>query len=348
METYSAELAGVFETLFAADIRLQLATLPGRGDGRPPAAPALLWFGVRAAVRVLAGPRRDVVHGGDMALWPLAALARVRGAAVVLSAHGTDVGFARRRGIASVLYRGYLRLGAWLCRGGTVIANSRATAGHLAALGFAEAPVVALACRPVEPPVEAPVEPLAASEGRYLLFAGRLVRRKGLAWFVREVLPGLPEGLRLAVAGTVWEAEEAAALDHPRVVWLGAVAQPRLHGLMADALAVVVPNIATEPGHFEGFGLVAAEAATSGAVLLAARIDGFTDSVIDGKTGRLLPPGDAAAWAEAIREVAGWSAATRAAATTRARETARTCFSWERVARETLALYRAACRGKTS
>ena len=330
METYSVELVAELRRL---GLDVDLRALPGRPDGGAPGAAAIASFGLRTALALASGRGGwDAVHGGDMAVWPLALLGRLRSprAALVLSAHGTDVAFAERPGLAARLYRGYLRLGARLRP--QVVANSDATGERARTLGFRDVAVVPLASRERAPEGSCP-------PGRYLLFAGRLVRRKGLAWFVAEVLPGLAPDIRLLVAGTDWDAGESAALADPRVEFRGAVGQDRLAALMAGALAVVIPNLPAGPGHFEGFGLVAVEAAMAGGLVLAPRLDGFTSSVVDGETGRLLPPADAAAWQDAIAELAEWTPEHRAAVGARARRHALEHFAWERVARETAAFY---------
>jgi glycosyltransferase involved in cell wall biosynthesis len=124
------------------------------------------------------------------------------------------------------------------------------------------------------------------------------------------------------------------------VRFLGRVDPADLPKRMAGALAVVIPNISERPGHLEGFGLVAVEAAAAGGVVLAARLGGFLDSVLDGTTGMLLSPQSAPDWIAAINEVAGWDEARRSGFTTKAQSAARTHFTWERVARETAELYR--------
>lgn len=340
METYSFELVAELRAL-GHDVDLH--ALPGSANGSAPSGLRILFFGMRKAVELLTGfggrGGWQAIQGGDMAIWPLVALARLRArhAAVVLAAHGTDVGYAERPGLGGWLYRHYLRLGAKVLTEALVAANSQATAERVRMAGFATVHVIPLACRPPIPC--SAFLPDGLKSGQFLLFAGRLVRRKGLAWFVREVLPALPSGTVLAVAGTVWDRSEAAALRDPRVRWLGSLGQERLAALMAEAACVVVPNIPAGPGHFEGFGLVAVEAAAAGAIVLAPRLDGFTDSVIEGETGQLLPPGDAPAWIAALETVLGRSPAERASAAERTRRTAGTRFTWTRVARETAALH---------
>lgn len=334
IETYSFELV---EALRSQGLDVDLKALPGQPDGSAPGAASIIGFGLRTAAGLLT--RRGhwaAVHGGDLAIWPLAALAllRARRASLVLSAHGADIAFAGRDGLAAWLYHYYLKTCILLLRrqGLTIAANSEATAALVRKMGFPAVRVIPLASRAIDLQGE-------NLPGRYLLFAGRLERRKGLSWLIDNVLPELPTDLRLVVAGTRWDASEEASLDHPRVEYLGQLDQSRLATAMAGAVAVVVPNIAAGRGHFEGFGLVAVEAAAAGAILLASGIDGFTSSVIDGKSGRLLPAGDASSWIAAINEIAAWPPEKTEAARTLARKTAAAHFSWDRVAGETIKLY---------
>jgi glycosyltransferase involved in cell wall biosynthesis/uncharacterized membrane protein YbhN (UPF0104 family) len=331
METYSMRLV---EALAAAYEPVETIALKGRGNAMPPTALALLLFPFTvfaACLRRTVPPR--VIHLGDMALWPLGLLVLVwPDAALLVSAHGTDVSYHRRGGLRGRLYGAYLRAGARLLGGRTtVIANSRATRDVTAETGWRQIAVVPLASDfAAAAPHPAPAT---------ILFAGRLVKLKGLSWFVREVLPLLPDHLTLDVAGTVWDANEAQALADPRVRFLGPLPQDELAQRFAAALCVIVPNIETGNGDHEGFGLVAPEAAAAGGVVLAARHGGLTDAVLDGETGMLLPPGEATAWAAQIVAVAAWPPEQRAAWCRNAAARSRSFYSWSRVAADTYALY---------
>jgi len=334
METYSLELTRELKR----EVDLTVHALPGRPDGAAPHAVAILGFAIRTGWQLLWERGHDVIHGADMAIWPLAMLARLRSprATVVLSAHGTDVSFAARRGLRPALYRAYMRLGARLLRRATVLANSRATEKHTRAIGFLSIEVTPLGTRAFggAAPVETP--------GSFILFAGRLIRQKGFAWFATEVLPLLPPEITMKVAGTVWDEDERGALNSDRVTYLGPLDQGPLGELMARAICVVIPNIPTGPGHFEGFGLVAVETAVAGGVVIASRMDGFTDSVLDDLTGFLVEPMSATDWVAKINEVASWPPDVRRSFTDRASAKARSYFAWERVARKTIEIYRAA------
>ncbi|MCQ0987655.1 glycosyltransferase family 4 protein [Jiella marina] len=348
MEIYCRELLRALKS--HADV--EAIALPGRADGRPPSPFGLLGFGLSAGLSILLKRRRvDVVHGGDLSVWPLVVMARIsqKSPRLVLSAHGTDIAFAFRLGIAASLYRSYLRLGATcLGKNAIVLANSRATAALCRDGGFRQIATIPLATRSEEDQTSADGTTPAAEpiSGRYILFVGRLIERKGCAWFIQDVLPKLAPDMQLVVAGTVWDEREGDALDDPRVTFLGAVHGQALAQLRAEAIAVVMPNLDRGIESFEGFGLTAPEAAAAGAVVLASAVDGITDAVVDGVSGFLLPAGDHQAWASKIAEIAGWSETTRANFTRKARAAVAAHYSWARVAEATLGCYRAHGNGK--
>lgn len=333
MENYSLELTRSLESRCGLTVR----ALPGRADGMPPPALRQLIFLVRSFVFVAVNARRfDVIHAGDLALWPLALAGRFlsRRIATVVSAHGTDIAYPRRAGTLPRIYRTYLRIGAACGRSMRVIANSSATAALCRSAGFLVAATVPLGVRSDSEPMPVPPRP-----GNYVLFVGRLVRRKGCGWFIREVLCRLDDSIRLKVAGTTWDRHESAALASERVDFLGPVYGSDLATLRREALAVIVPNITSEGTDFEGFGLTAPEAAADGGIVLASRVDGLPDAVVDGFSGFLLPPEEAETWARKIEEILGWSQRQRQEFVDRARAIVATHFDWERVADETLAVY---------
>jgi glycosyltransferase involved in cell wall biosynthesis len=279
------------------------------------------------------GRRYDAILLGDVVLAPMALAARLAGARgrIVVAAHGTDVAYGLRSGPAPGLYRCFLRL-VGLTAGAldATIANSRATAGHCRAAGLPGVQVVPLGVASVDAVPDTPPAP-------YVLFVGRIDRRKGAGWFAREVMPRLPGHLRFKVAGTVWNADEAAILDAcARTEVVGPVFGEALARLRREAVCVVVPNIPLDGKDFEGFGLTAVEASAQGAVLLAARLDGITDALVDGVTGFSLPAGRADAWALRIAEIDAWSPSDRRSFLARSTAATAARFTWDRVAERTL------------
>lgn len=268
----------------------------------------LVWWLPVAVARVIGlvvRRRVDVVLCGDAVvnavLWPVLRLGRVRWATMVM---GLDVTYA------NPLYRATVV--ALLRRTPSVVAISRATAEAAIDAGV-DADRVHVVPLGVEVP-ESSDRAAAAGELRrrldlgdgdvVLVTLGRLVRRKGVAWFVAEVLPHLPAHVHLVVAGS---GEDAGSIDEAvarsattdRVHRLGAVTDEDREILMAGADVFVQPNIAV-PGDMEGFGLVTVEAAVRGTPVLAADLEGIRDAVVHGVTGLLVASGDPDAWIEAL------------------------------------------------
>ena len=333
METYCHEMADEL----GRRVDLTVEALPGRADGSPPSMATLLFFGLRMVWYLLRRARGfEVIHVGDMAMWPLAWLGGLlnRRAVTVASAHGTDVAYPERRGFLPWLYGKYLGMGAALARRLRVVANSEATAGLCRRSGFCEVIVVPLGVRGGSRAAAEPAE-------RYVLFVGRLAARKGCGWFAREVLPLLPPDIELRIAGTFWDASERLVTNEARVAFLGPVFGEELARLRRRAVAVIMPNILSSRGEFEGFGLAALESAADGGVLCAARLDGIVDAVRDGETGFLLPSAEPRCWADKIEELSRWSLADRGAFAEQARTIVASEFTWDRTAAKTLAVYKA-------
>ena len=98
--------------------------------------------------------------------------------------------------------------------------------------------------------------------------------------------------------------------------------------LLASAAVAVIPALWAE-----AFGLTVVEAMAAGVPLVASAIGGIPELVQPGDTGLLVPPGDSAALAGAIRRLLD-EAPLRARLSARGREEARTRFSLERAAEE--------------
>jgi glycosyltransferase involved in cell wall biosynthesis len=91
------------------------------------------------------------------------------------------------------------------------------------------------------------------------------------------------------------------------------------------------------PSFFEGFGKAFIEAMSRGLCVVATNVGGARDVIVDGESGLLVAPGDAAAVAEAAASLLADPARAAAIAANAAR-TAR-AYTWERAATETAAFY---------
>ncbi|MCB1706404.1 MAG: glycosyltransferase family 4 protein [Halioglobus sp.] len=146
---------------------------------------------------------------------------------------------------------------------------------------------------------------------RYLVFTGRMTKRKGLSGFLRDIFPLIlqREGdIGLVVVGenpadSLNRLGEEAEINkqitalhlQDKVTFLGRVPDRDLEICLAEAAVQVFP-LTEVPGDIEGFGMVAIEAAACGTPTIAFELGGVSDAISAGN-GHLVPPGDAGAFA---------------------------------------------------
>jgi glycosyltransferase involved in cell wall biosynthesis len=130
-----------------------------------------------------------------------------------------------------------------------------------------------------------------------LCYAGRLEQEKGIPVLQAafEQLERTVDGIELLVAGGGPERTQLESWAAGRRVHLLGTVQG-LGSLFRDIDVLMVPTLSDE-----AFGLVAAEAMASQAAVIASNVGGLPEVV--GSCGRLCPPGDARAFAEAAEEL---------------------------------------------
>jgi glycosyltransferase involved in cell wall biosynthesis len=296
-------------------------------------------------VEWLAGPV-DVFHATNFVAPP------ARRAAVAVTVH--DLTYLRHPEMvdaASARYRDLvpraLRRGATVCTPTAAVAAEVADAYRLPPERLVVTPLgVGRAWR-----TAAPADPAwLAARGlpeRYLLFVGNREPRKNLPTLLaayRELLAGrvpragsagatgdgVPSLVLVGPAG--WgEALDLAGLPAEAVRTPGYLPEADLARVVAAAAALVYPS------WYEGFGLPALEAFACGTPVVAADLPALREVL--GDQAELVPPGDAAALADALARVLEDPGGEAARAARRARAAA---FTWAACAQATLSAYRRA------
>jgi glycosyltransferase involved in cell wall biosynthesis len=225
-----------------------------------------------------------------------------------------------------------------------VIATSTEEIGELVRFGTPRHAITVVPCG-VDLDLFTPDGPVAERGGlARLVTVGRLVPRKGFDTVIRalkavpgvelliaggppaEELAGDPEARRLRQV-----ARRAGVADRVRL--LGAVPRTDMPALLRSADVVVCAP------QYEPFGIVPVEAMACGVPVVATAVGGIVDTVIDGATGILVPPGRPDQIASAVRQLLAepfWREAYGTAGVDRARSR----YSWDRVALDTLSVYR--------
>ncbi len=179
-------------------------------------------------------------------------------------------------------------------------------------------------------------------DGKVLLTLGRLVKRKGVAWFIENVVAGIRQDVIYLIAGSGPDEKniQSAIMKYKledRVILLGSVSEEQKEILYCTADLFIQPNITVE-GDMEGFGLVVLEAASYGLTVIASNLEGLKDAIHDGRNGLLLKEHDAKAFTQAITSMLS-NDNERTAFGLRAKEYVTKNFSWGHTAAGYMSLF---------
>ena len=317
-----------------------------------------LWPHMRAFAEALRGylvaSPPDVVHAHFwMSAWAAERAARRTRVPVLVTFHALGAVKRRHQGAADTSPAERLRVEAAVAVGADrVIATCTDEVAELQLLGVPASQVAVVPCGVdvthfcPEPRADEPTwDERLARRARYrLVTVGRLVARKGYDTAV-EALAALPE-TELVIAGggagTATEPEQVRleALARrlgvaDRVRFAGQVGRAAMPALLRSADVVVCSP------WYEPFGLVPLEAMGCGVPVVATAVGGMLDTVVDGETGALVPPHDAAALAAATGALLA-DPLRRAAYGRAGARRARARYSWDAVAADTEAVYASA------
>lgn len=126
-----------------------------------------------------------------------------------------------------------------------------------------------------------------------ILFIGRLTEIKGLDLILRAMT--VDAQWRLIVAGDGDRRDELEALAKRLSVdatFLGSITASRRNQLFENCDVVVVPSRVLASGRTEGTPVVCLEAMAAGKTVVASRVGGLAEIIVDGQNGLLFEPGN--------------------------------------------------------
>lgn len=255
----------------------------------------LWWFPYTVFYVIFNIHKYDAIILGDSLLCFLGVLARLLSKKTkrIIIVYGLDILYKNR------LYQIYLKV--WLKKcADTYVSISKETAEALKNKGIRESVIIT-------PGIDTDVsEQVCRFERRdflskyninekdvVLITVGRLVKRKGVAWFVNSVMPAFKKHhikyLIIGEGGERANIQEAIHKNHleDKVLMLGRISDEDLSLCYKYSDIFVMPNIHVD-NDMEGFGIVAVEASLNELIVVASDIEGITDAVINEKNGYLI------------------------------------------------------------
>ena len=173
----------------------------------------------------------------------------------------------------------------------------------------------------------------------FILFVGRLTRQKGVFDLVKA-MDGDPKGVTHALltgkpdTPEIVDEMRTALKGRTNILWVNAmVNEAELVDLYSEAEVFVCPST------YEPFGIINLEAMACETAVVASRVGGIKEVVVDGETGFLVPPGRPEVLSERLSKLlSDRELATRMGRAGRVRVLHE--FTWDRIAEKTVALYR--------
>jgi glycosyltransferase involved in cell wall biosynthesis len=263
-----------------------------------------VFFGALAMWRLQRRERYDIVH----VHWPLphavfgwAARVAQRRTRLITQFYSIELRWVRHR---LTLLAGFIRRA--ITSADRVVAISTSTAREI------EAAVPGTPVEIIPYAVEMPAlgtGPAVETPRALILFVGRLVERKGVAYLIDAVAqmpPTIPATLVIIGDGPDRPALEAraraSASPHP-IEFRGWVTPAALDAAYRSATVFALPAVVDERGDTEGLGMVLLEAMSYHVPVVTTALGGITDIVRDGENGLIVPPNDARALAIALERL---------------------------------------------
>ncbi len=182
------------------------------------------------------------------------------------------------------------------------------------------------------------------SDDKFILFVGRLVERKGVKILIEafsRIHNLIPH--RLVIVGDGPEKNDLMIqatqlkLDQ-RVEFAGWVPSFALKEYFRKCTVFVNPSIVDRRGDTESLGVVQLEAMTFAKPVIASRVGGIVDTIEDGKSGILVPPGDPERLAQALLDLTRNQQRARRLGNY-GKKLVRTRFNWDRIIKKVIDLY---------
>ncbi len=259
--------------------------------------------------RLLGAHRPSLIHAhfgidGVYAL-PLANRLKIP---LVTTFHGFDATLSTAALLCSPAWANYPLFRRQLARKGDLfLCVSSFIRDRVLAMGFPEARThvhyTGVDCRLIQP--RDPSE-----ETPTILHVARLVDMKGTQYLIRafRCLAQRHPDYNLVIIGDGPLRRSLCALTkrlqlERRVQFLGALPHAQVVAWMRRAAMLVLPSVETSTGRVEGLGMVVLEAAATGVPVVASRVGGIAEGVIDGQTGFLVPERDVDALSRRLNEL---------------------------------------------
>lgn len=192
------------------------------------------------------------------------------------------------------------------------------------------------------------------SDAALVTAVGRMIEVKGLHVLAQaaDAILGTRPNAHLVIGGDGPSRAEVEAIlgrsaHRDRLHLPGALNRQQVAQLLAESDLFVNPGVVDSKGRAEGLGITTIEAMASGLAVVGSRVGGLVETIEDGVTGLLVPPGDAPTLAAAVGRLID-DATRRRQMGEAGRASARGRFTWPHLAAQVMDIYQELAPGALS
>ena len=337
IETYSNYLLNFFNKFDDVESIFPKKSKPKRRALR---AISMIIFSITTLYKIIL-KKIDVLHLTNFNLWIIGYLYSLinRKSKIILNIWGLELVYKNKKGILPKIHKFLVPLNFISKRNNFIFLTCSEASNQLAYdNGFPKNKIKTIALGVDKKDILSLQEPVHFKN--YFLFAGRIVQRKGISWFVENVLPTFPD-YKLIVVGTIVEEDEFNKIkSNSKVEYLGRVSKNELVKLRQQSTAVIIPNVYQKNNEdFEAFAFVTVESVAHSAIVVASKYQGLKDSLLNGNIGYLCEPSSKDSWIETIKYITEIPKDKKIEIINKRRSELEKNFLWDDIFNQTYKLY---------
>lgn len=168
---------------------------------------------------------------------------------------------------------------------------------------------------------------------KVIITIGRLRKRKGVYWFLENVVNNIQGDFIYLIIGNGKEENRIRSVLNEKSKLLTNVNEKDKEHIYNISDVFVMPNIMVQ-GDVEGFGIVAIEAAILGVPIIASNIEGIKEAIFGGKNGFLVKEKDIKGFVNKVEEIFNMDKGVLENFKEKQVKFTKDKFNWERIGKE--------------
>lgn len=289
--------------------------------------------------KILMNNRYDVVHITNLNLWPILLISNLtKNMKFIVNLHGLELVYGKRNKLNSKLFE-FLIPYKFINKNKNIffICNSKETL-KLAENKFSKEQIVYI---PMGIHKINSFDLKNKVNVNQFFYFGRIVERKGLSWFCKNVLDQFSE-VKLYFAGPIVDKKEFEKINSsPQTEYLGIIDESTKLKYISESFITVIPNLVDSENYdFEGFGISFLEVVANNGLPLITQTQGINTSSMNGRIGVTLKNNDSILWISKILHLQKEGIILRNKIIQNSQDLIKENFLWKDIFSKTFAFYK--------